>query len=303
MEININEMSFYEDNATKVLVEYIKENENELNLEESQIYYKFPIIKEMDQEIKFPKLCIVSKVHGIVIIDTSDKVEREILELDFEESDNKLGQIYSSIYSKLFKVKALKANRNSLKFLISTIAFFPEAKKKSDEYESHIIKSLSEFKNIMSNIKNEEYLSDETFKLLISNIEGAVGIIKPKEREIENLDIKGKGRSLIELEREISSLDTKQRIAALTQIDGPQRIRGLAGSGKTIILCMKVANILMKEPNAKILYTFYTKSLYDYIKLLITRFYRIYSEQDPDFNDAIHIRHSWGGEKSIWCLL
>ncbi len=52
----------------------------------------------------------------------------------------------------------------------------------------------------------------------------------------------------------------------------------------------------MKNPNAKILYTFYTKSLYEHIKLLISRFYRVYSEKDPDFINSIHIRHAWGGK-------
>ena len=75
----------------------------------------------------------------------------------------------------------------------------------------------------------------------------------------------------------------------------PQRIRGLAGSGKTIVLTWKAALIHLQHPDAKVVYTFYTKSLYEFIQRLITRFYRQYSERDPDWNN-IHVRHAWGGK-------
>ncbi|NDM57585.1 hypothetical protein GY108_30595, partial [Klebsiella pneumoniae] len=80
-------------------------------------------------------------------------------------------------------------------------------------------------------------------------------------------------------------------------IDGPQRIRGLAGSGKTVILAMKAAHLHMTRPNDKILVTFFTKSLRSPIKDLVTKFYRHYKEIDPDWNN-IHIRHGWGGSNS-----
>jgi superfamily I DNA and RNA helicase len=98
----------------------------------------------------------------------------------------------------------------------------------------------------------------------------------------------------VAVEREIAVFDAEQKRAALNILDGPQRIRGLAGSGKTIILTMKAAQIHLQHPEAQILYTFYTKSLYDLIKVLITRFYRTFSDNDPDWS-KIDIMHAWGG--------
>lgn len=69
----------------------------------------------------------------------------------------------------------------------------------------------------------------------------------------------------------------------------------MAGSGKTIILAMKAAMIHMENPDANILYTFYTKSLYDQIKQLITRLYRMHEDHDPNW-DKIDILHAWGGK-------
>lgn len=72
-----------------------------------------------------------------------------------------------------------------------------------------------------------------------------------------------------------AAFDLEQKKVALVTIDGPQRIRGLAGSGKTIILTMKAALYHMAHPNEEILYTYYTKSLFGLIKNLIERFTEI----------------------------
>jgi superfamily I DNA and RNA helicase len=39
---------------------------------------------------------------------------------------------------------------------------------------------------------------------------------------------------------------------------------------------------------------FFTRSLRATIKTLVTRFYRLYSDSDPDWK-RLHIRHGWGG--------
>ena len=57
---------------------------------------------------------------------------------------------------------------------------------------------------------------------------------------------------------------------------------------------MKAANIHLRFPDKKILFTFHTQSLYNQAKLLISKFYRSYSDADPDW-EHLHIRHSWGG--------
>lgn len=298
MQINITDEEYYSDDATKTLLEYLEEKEKVLGLEDGCVYYNFPMFKELDEELQYPSLCIVSKRHGVILILADNVIEREINSSYLEKIDEKLSQIYSSLHAKFFKVKKLKKNRDSLKFQINTILFLPNCHEDEEiDIESDLISSLQEVEEFFQENNCKKELQDEIFNVITSVLEGAGGIVKPAERYIdgdENEDTKGK--VLVELEKELNNLDKQQKFAALTQINGPQRIRGLAGSGKTIILCMKAANILMKNPNAKILYTFYTKSLYEHIKLLISRFYRVYSEKDPDFVNSIHIRHAWGGK-------
>ena len=92
------------------------------------------------------------------------------------------------------------------------------------------------------------------------------------------------------------NFDRDQRYAGITLVNGPQRIRGLAGSGKSIVLARKAAQLHLSNPEALILFTFWTKSLYDLAKQLITRFYRQFDDRDPDWT-KLHVLHGWGGSQ------
>jgi superfamily I DNA and RNA helicase len=91
------------------------------------------------------------------------------------------------------------------------------------------------------------------------------------------------------------SIDREQSKLAIQIPEGPQRIRGLSGSGKTVVMCMKAAWMHLRFPNWEIAYTFYTRSLYGMIRTLITRFYRYWADEDPDWS-KIHVLHAWGAK-------
>ncbi len=135
-------------------------------------------------------------------------------------------------------------------------------------------------------------LSDEEWKLVRSIVQGASALNSASG--LVPTEVKNLGAAIKVLDRDIALLDQEQERVAIQIAPGPQRIRGLAGTGKTVLLAMKAANIHLRYPDKKILFTFHTQSLYNQAKKLITKFYRIYSEVDPDW-DILHIRHSWGG--------
>src|SRR5690606_5338783 len=89
-------------------------------------------------------------------------------------------------------------------------------------------------------------------------------------------------------------LDSTQRQIALQIPNGPQRIRGLAGTGKTIILCMKAALAHKFFPNYNILFVFNTQSMYNQVEDLITKYYFNETGRMPDFS-KLNILHAWGG--------
>lgn len=86
------------------------------------------------------------------------------------------------------------------------------------------------------------------------------------------------------IEAAIANMDAWQKKAAIEFPEGPQRIRGLAGSGKTIVLAQKAAILHAKYPKWNIAVTFQTRSLYQQFRGLIERFYRELTLDDPDWS-------------------
>jgi superfamily I DNA and RNA helicase len=59
---------------------------------------------------------------------------------------------------------------------------------------------------------------------------------------------------------------------------------------------MKAALYHLQNPDAEVLYTYFTKALYGQVKYLIEKYYRDFSEnRQPNWN-KIHILHGWGGK-------
>ncbi len=298
MQINIVSDNFSKSTISMQLVDFIESEQASLDLEDSIVYYEFPLFKEVNQSILYPSFTIVSPNYGIILIQCDDRTNRTITKNDaitlFEYTD----QLSNFIFSKLIKVPSLrkKRSKNELIFNIHTILYLPnyDLKISNEDYDYiEVVNSYTSLKNFFDNNKNNPLTSEE-INDICSVIDGSRGLPKPKDRNITEESRGSKGALIEDLEKEIAVFDERQKIAALTQIDGPQRIRGLAGSGKTVVLAMKAALLHLKKPEAKILYTFYTKSLYDHIRNLITRFYRMHEDHDPNW-DKIHVRHAWGG--------
>lgn len=138
----------------------------------------------------------------------------------------------------------------------------------------------------------EQELSNEEWILTRSVIQGATNLHKPSN--VSSSNIVTLGAAIRELDKQIAALDDEQERVALEIAPGPQRIRGLAGTGKTVLLAMKAANIHILNPDRKILFTFNTQSLYNQAKELISKTYREHTGTDPDW-DLLHVRHGWGG--------
>ncbi|MBT2278850.1 DEAD/DEAH box helicase [Priestia megaterium] len=94
--------------------------------------------------------------------------------------------------------------------------------------------------------------------------------------------------------QQIYQFDDTQLDASLTITNEAERIRGLAGTGKTVILAIKAARLHRKHPTAKIVYTFSTHSLYNQVKRLISKYYRKITGNEPDW-DYLKVLHGWGG--------
>ena len=102
-----------------------------------------------------------------------------------------------------------------------------------------------------------------------------------------------KGAILKNIEKNIANLDQWQKKAAIEVPEGPQRIRGLAGSGKTVVLALKAAYLHAQHPDWDILVTYHTRSLNQQFIDLVERFTFETSGDKPNW-DKLRIIHSWG---------
>ncbi|WP_211225879.1 DEAD/DEAH box helicase [Nocardioides alkalitolerans] len=102
-----------------------------------------------------------------------------------------------------------------------------------------------------------------------------------------------RGAKLKLLEESIATLDHQQSKAVIETIDGVQRIRGLAGSGKTIVLALKAAYLHATHPEWDIAVTYNARSLSDQFRRLINTFTIAQTQEEPDWS-KVHVLNSWG---------
>lgn len=135
-------------------------------------------------------------------------------------------------------------------------------------------------------------LNQETFKALVAAIQ-AVSTIRSdrKKRILQKQD--SRGAKLKRLEESIANLDEQQNRAIIESIDGVQRIRGLAGSGKTIVLALKAAYLHANQPDWKIAVTFNTRSLKEQFRRLIEVFVIEQTNEIPNWEN-LSILQAWG---------
>ena len=102
-----------------------------------------------------------------------------------------------------------------------------------------------------------------------------------------------RGAKLAKLENSIATLDSMQSRAVIETAEGVQRIRGLAGSGKTIVLALKASYLHASHPDWRIAVTFLTRSLKEHFRRLITHFSIEQTGGEPDW-DKLRILNAWG---------
>ncbi|WP_264579166.1 DEAD/DEAH box helicase [Sphingobium sp. B8D3A] len=297
LEIVVTTGRWKNDPASRALVDYLRHNEGVLGIENSVVYYDFPAYADYEAAIFRPDILLLSPLHGFVAIRAYDNTMFQRSRESATEIDSALDDFSSNLHSRLIRSRLLRKSRTTTVVSIHTVIQLspdlPVDALANEEIESTVCASFESLADYLKSVRNDA-LSVEVFAEVRSVVEGAKALARAAKRPVENPEKQPLAVALARLENEITNFDEKQRHIALVDVGGPARIRGLAGSGKTVILAMKAAHIHLNNPENRILITFYTKSLRAAFKTLVTRFYRLYSDQDPDWK-KIHIRHGWGG--------
>lgn len=249
--------------------------------EEGYLYIGYPVFGSEDGLEQVGAL-LISPKWGVISFDLRD--DRCVQ----EDYNNGIDNNYNKLQSKFRNNKNL-INKRNLKFDILSVVYNPLLN--NDNYEEdYPILNDSLLDSFLK--ENGKELEETLYKTILSSVQAISNIRKASKRK-NNLAPNSKGKKLAELENDIAVFDNSQNKGMIETVHGVQRIRGLAGSGKTIVLAAKAAYLHSIEPEWKIAITFNTRSLKGQFKRLITMFSIEQSRNEPDW-DCVQIIHAWG---------
>ena len=229
---------------------------------EGTFYIGYPVLTSSEGAIQIDAL-LVSKRSGLVAFDLSHlgiNINGIIPEKILDYHD----RLFAAINSKLSEERRL-VHRRQLIVDISIITISEDVNKTEEKV---FIRTVDQVRSTLERFEN---IPAEQYKILNSVIERTT-TLKPRKARADLKKDDSRGSILKLLESKIANLDGAQKKAAIEFPDGPQRIRGLAGTGKTIVLAMKASYLHLKNPHWNIALTFYTRSLYQQITGLVRRF-------------------------------
>lgn len=263
---------------TKQLIDQVTKYMNEEN-DDGTLYLGYPLTASRDTAVTIDALLITANKGMIAFVfgnSTNSKLEL------YEQQD----ALYFHIDYYLKNYSSLRKGRN-LAFTPTVITVLPtKINIDSDEY------CIITNDEIVSNINSLEEFNKSLYRKLCEIIQ-KVSEIKPRKKR-NNVKLENSYGGIIKnIEKEIANLDQWQKKAAFEIPDGPQRIRGLAGSGKTIVLALKAAYLHTQYPEMKIGVTYYTRSLYQQYITLITDFVKELSGEIVDWEN-LDVMHAWG---------
>ena len=245
------------------------------------LYIGYPIIGTAEGPYPIDAL-LVSERTGLIVFSLVEG--REISAIRESQDDS-----YNKLESKLRAHKTLMRGR-TLQASISPVTFAPACNNveelTSEEYPVCNADTLAMW------LDQRRWDNPNYYAPLLAVIQAISTIRKGrKKRLLQQED--SRGSKLQRLEESIANLDNLQGRAVIETVDGVQRIRGLAGSGKTIVLALKAAYLHAQHPNWKIAVTFHTRSLKDQFRQLINTFTIEQTNEEPEW-DNMQILHAWG---------
>ncbi|OKX94106.1 DEAD/DEAH box helicase [Corynebacterium glutamicum] len=256
-------------------------------ISEGTLYLGYPVIATADAKIDVDAL-LVSQQKGVIAFKLAQNIPSS--EAEIQEEIEQQDRLFNALESHLGRHEMLRKGRQ--------LAVIPQT---ATVYASPPPTELSEGESdgYFGDLENLNvwidtlYPIDKGYEEAVQAALQRVATIKPKKKRSSVQDVSSKGAILKEIEKGIANLDRWQKAAAIESPEGPQRIRGLAGSGKTVVLALKAAYLHTQHPDWRIALTFHSRSLYEQMDDLVTRFTFEHSNDQPD-EEHLKIIHTWG---------
>ena len=250
---------------------------------DGELFVGYPIVGGSDGKFTIDAAW-VSPTAGVIIFDLIEGSDATGFEDRQDDAANKL-EAKLKVQRELVERRKLKIELNTLSFVAS------DTHSDIGDHDGYIVASPSTLEDVLDGYSWQSPSSD-VYRATLSTLQNISSIRKTRGRRNVKAD-DSRGAILKRLEDSIATLDNRQGKAVIETVHGVQRIRGLAGSGKTIVLALKAAYLHAQQPDWKIAVTFNTRSLKGQLERLINTFCIEQTGQEPDW-EYIQIIHAWG---------
>lgn len=286
-------------------------------------YWRYPIFPQVTGFRKEPDILILDKEWGIIVIEVKSIQISNLIQIDghrwyYQKFYQSYGNPYQQAEKQLFSLFDYLKNEPILRHKVrgKVLIALPQITiqdwqlKKFDRLPSnppilfknnlenfeHIINYI----NLQSTVISGKPLSENEWSLLVTLITG-----KPKSfvKTYRNLSSSQSRGTILEKRRShLFQFDQKQEKIGKQVPAGCQCIRGIAGSGKTVILCQKAAMMHLKYPDWKIALVFFSRSLYQTICQQVDYWLKHFSQNQVKYdaqNHQLMIFHAWGSKEQL----
>lgn len=248
-----------------------------------EIYLGYPIyIDEIANRQVCVDIAIITRL-GVFIVNILTKKVTNYGEIQDE--------IYAKVESK-FKKHSFLYKKRKLVFDFSAVTLSTRDNSEIEGYP--IVYDASELISYIQ--ENKADISEDLYQKILSGIQEAYGINAHYERGAVAEGTRA--YAISQMSSLIEKYDSRQMEAILSDTSGIQRIRGMAGSGKTIVLARKAVELHTAHPDWNIVVTYSTRTLKGQLENLIARFYAAKNDGAKYNDKKLKVMQSWGSAKS-----
>ncbi|MGF1490663.1 MAG: pentapeptide repeat-containing protein [Prochloraceae cyanobacterium] len=282
-------------------------------------YWRYPIFSANNKYRQEIDILILDRILGLIVIEVKSIEIDRIVSIQghrwqYQNFYTNFGNPYQQAENQLFSLLEYCQNEPSLhrqitaKALIS-LPLITEQEWQTREFsklpsnppiifkedlDRAIYKTIERTKPIIK----AKPLNNKQWQLLLATISGTS--LFNCDRELNLNPNSNRSQIIIKVRASIAKFDLQQERIGKQIPPGMQRIRGIAGSGKTVILCQKAAFMHLKHPDWKIALVFFSRSLYNSIVKEVDKWLQYFSHNQRKYqpeNTNLAILHAWGAKK------
>ena len=252
---------------------------------QGEMYLGYPIyVDEVSNRRVCVDIALISRI-GVFIINI---LNTPVTDYGLIQDD-----IYGKVESK-FKKQSFLYKKRKLIFDFYPITYCSGDMEEQEDYL--LARNSDELINIINEYRKDTEISEDLYGKILSGIQEAYGINNHQRREdvVEGT----KAYAIDQMAALVEKYGNSQMEAILSDTEGIQRIRGMAGSGKTIVLARKAVELHTAHPDWNIVVTYSTRSLKGQLQNLISRFYSMKNDGAKYDEKKLKIMQAWGSSTS-----